>query len=98
MILTPCILCKACVGMKTSEDVRPGRELQKSHSFYYSLNFKSAIDLRQDRARNQEAKSPCKIFRLPWKNVLGIVENYWTYVTVKNIFLFGLWAKILFRI
>jgi len=24
------------------------------------------------------AKTPYKIFRRPWKNVLSIVENYWT--------------------
>jgi len=30
------------------------------------------------QARNQEGEAPLKIFRLPWKNVLDIVWNYWT--------------------
>jgi len=23
-------------------------------------------------------EKPCKFFRPPWKNMLGIIENYWT--------------------
>jgi len=28
---------------------------------------------------DQQARNSCKIFLSPWKNVLGIVQNYWTY-------------------
>jgi len=27
----------------------------------------------------REQSLPCKPFRLSWKNLLDIVENYWTY-------------------